>query len=71
MDLKNILVGNKIIVMSWICFVSAMVLIFTQPDRWELEMLLLSFSFFPNLIKEFIKRKYGLAETETKNEGDK
>jgi hypothetical protein len=68
--IKNFLEDKKIITMSWICFIISIVMMFKNPENWELITLLLSFSFFPNLMKEFIIRKYSLPE-EVKNEGDK
>ena len=68
--MKNLLESKKVTVMSWICFVVAIVVMFRSPENWQLITLLLSFSFFPDLMKEFIIRKYSLPE-EVKNEGDK
>ena len=69
--LKNLLEDKKIIIMSWICFIMSMVLVIRTPESWEMITLLLAFSFFPNLMKEFIIRKYNLPEEEAKNAGDK
>ena len=68
--LKKILEDKKIIIMSWICFLNAIIQMYIAKDNWELIILLLSFSFFPNLVREFIKRKYNIQE-EIKNEGGK
>lgn len=68
--LKSILEDKKIIIMSWICFIISMTLIYNSPDNWEMITLLLAFSFFPNIMKEFIIRKYNLSE-EVKNEESK
>ena len=68
--LKNLLEDKKIIIMSWVCFIASMILVFKNPENWEMITLLLAFSFFPNLMKEFIIRKYNLPQ-EVKNEGDK
>lgn len=68
--MKNLLESQKVTVMSWVCFIVATIVMFKTPESWELITLLLAFSFFPNLMKEFIIRKYSLPE-EAKNEGDK
>jgi hypothetical protein len=68
--LKGFLEDKKVIIMSWVCFINAIVQMYVGKDNWELIIILLSFSFFPNLMKEFIKRKYSIPE-EVKNEGDK
>lgn len=68
--MKNLLESKKVTVMSWVCFIVAIVVMFRSPESWEMITLLLAFSFFPDLMKEFIIRKYSLPE-EVKNEGDK
>ncbi len=69
--IKSVLESKKMTIMSYICFITAIVLIFRNPENWEMITLLLSFSFFPDIMKEFIIRKYNLPSTEAKNEGEK